>query len=41
MNKPEKQGTLDAWVVAGGVTAPFVPPVSVQKPDVTAEIDAL
>jgi hypothetical protein len=24
MNKPEKQGTLDAWVVAGGGTAPCV-----------------
>jgi hypothetical protein len=41
MNKPEKQATLDAWVAAGGVIAPFVPPVSVQKRDIAAEINAL
>ena len=41
MNKPEKQATLDAWVAAGGVIAPFVPPASLQKRDVAAGVNAL
>lgn len=41
LNKPEKQAALGAWVAAGGVIAPFVPPASLQKRDVAAEVNAL
>jgi hypothetical protein len=40
-NKAEKLESLQRWVDAGGVIAPFVPPAAVRARDVASEFEAL